>query len=564
MENKKICSECGCVIDQDNEVIEIDNKILCQNCFEENYFVCHDCGEIHSQDERYYVDYGDYDICQSCYEGNYFVCNDCGEVYPMDKEIWVEDCQYSICQDCYYDSGYFTCNDCGYVYSEDEYHYISNEGYCVCQHCYDYNDYFYCDSCGEYQSGDSHWDNDYCYCDRCYEEEQEEYQEENGRMLSYHQRVDWQFYKTEKDQPIEINGTQYTMYIGSEIEQEPNGSSNVSGVISAINNNINGVGMYDGSLNSGGVEIITHPQTWNYFQEHKQDYVKLFEELNNLNYKNCGHCGLHFHISKPDNDTIARVIVLLESFKSEIKTLSRRSQDRLNQWARFITDNCYEEDKLKYQSQKFIKEDYLNKYHDRYMALNLSNSNTIEFRFFGGVNNFEEFWSALQFINNLMQIALNHKININNVKWKDLLKGEELIEFASKRGLLEIDKVARDTTEILEKLEDLKLKSKEDIKKTLKNMIVYMNRQMKKLEIDTTTSKDVAEIQKETTELFTKVRDAWQSLDNVIAFYNCLDNMTIGEVRNRMPISTINKYPRYYKQILKTLEFYKKESEVIA
>ena len=557
MENKKVCRDCGCVIDQDNEVIEIDNEYLCQSCYENNYFVCHDCGTIHPMDEEYWVQSEQYSICEDCYSYDYFTCGDCGEICSNDNGYYVSDREEYICSDCRYNCDYYECHDCSELFYVDSLTYIQNEDYDVCERCYENSDYHYCDGCGNNFRGETHYEDYECYCSDCYNEG-------NSNMLSYHQRVDWQFFRTEKDQPIEMNGTQYTMYIGTEIEQEPNGSSDVSGVIKAINNNINGVGMYDGSLNSGGVEIITHPQTWNYFQEHKQDYVKLFNELNNLNYKNCGHCGLHFHISKPDNDTIARAIVLLESFKSEIKTLSRRNQDRLNQWARFITDSCYEEDKLKYQSQKFIKEDYLNKYHDRYMALNLSNLKTIEFRFFAGVNNFEEFWSALQFINNLMQIALNHDKDINKVKWKDLLVGEELIEFASKRGLLEIDKSARDTTEILEKLEELKLKTKEDIKKTLKNMIVYMNRQMKKLEFETTTSKDVAEIQKETTELFTKVRNSWQSLDNVIAFYNCLDNMSIGEVRNRIPMGTFEKYPRYYKQILKTIEFYKKESEVVA
>ena len=523
MENKKICRDCGCIIPDNDEVIEIDNEYLCQNCFEENYFECDDCGEIHHKDYGYYIDSGyGYWVCDNCFCNNYFTCEICGENHY-----------------------------------NDESHYIDNDNVYICDRCYDTGDYHYCDSCDTYFSGYAHYDNDYCYCDNCYEEE-------SGGMLDYNDYVEWKFYKTEQDQPITLNGTQYTMYIGAEIEQEPNGSSNVSGVINAINNTINGVGKYDGSLNSGGVEIITQPQTWNYFQEHKQDYVKLFNELNNLQYKNCGHCGLHFHISRPDNDTIARAIVLLESFKSEIKTLSRRNLDRLNQWAKFITDSCYEEDKLKYQSQKFLKEDYVAKYHDRYMAINLQNSNTIEFRFFAGVNNFEEFWSALQFINNLMQIALNHDKDLNEVKWKDLLVGEELIEFASKRGLLEIDKSARDTTEILEKLEELKLKTKEDVKKTLKNMIVYINRQIKSVNLNTPTSRDVEKIQKETNDMFNKIRNAYLSLDSVISFYNCLDNMSITEIKNRMPMGTFEKYPRYQKQINKLIQVYRQESEVIA
>ena len=414
MENKIICKDCGCVIDQDSEAIEIDNKYVCQNCFEENYFECDNCGRIEHIDYEYDTHNG-YPICESCYYDYFFTCEDCGEIYHNDDSYCIANGDYSVCCDCI-----------------DNYH--------------------YCDNCNEYFSGNYHYENDYCYCDNCY-------QEQGGGMLSYHEYVEWKFYKSEKDKPIIINDREYLMGVGTEIEQEPRGSYNVQGVINAINNNINAVAMEDGSLNCGGVEIITHPQTWNYFQEHKQDYVKFFEELKNLDYKNCGHCGLHFHITRPDEDTIARAIVLLESFKEEIKVLSRRSQERLNQWATFITDNCYEEDKLKFQSQKFLKEDYLQKGHSRYSALNLTNSNTIEFRFFAGVNNFEEFWSALQFIVNLMQIALNHDINLNNVKWKDLLVGEELVAFASKLGLLDIDKSAKDTTEILDKLEELKLKN---------------------------------------------------------------------------------------------------------
>lgn len=513
---KKICKNCNNVIE--GEFVEVDGEYVCQDCFDEYYFYCEDCGRIEE------LDYG----------------------------YWIEGDEKMICSDCA-DNNYHTCEDCGRLVADGDHYWINNgrgDYYAVCDNCFDRGYYHCCDNCGDYFYEDNmHFRNDYCYCDSCYEEEREE-------IYDYHGFDDWNLFKSNNEEKPKY-------YIGKEIELEPDGYSDISGVVEAIEKNINAVAMEDGSLNSGGVEVVTHPESWQYLLEHKQNYINFFDDMKKLEYKNCGGCGLHFHVSRPNEDIIARVIVLLESFKEEIKKLSRRTDYKLNRWSHFLSDGDISNDeKLKYQSTKYIKEEYVNKYHDRYLALNLNNSNTIEFRFFDGANNFEEFWGALQFIHNLMEIAFDEEKDINTIKWADLIEGEELINQAEKQGVLNVDKLAKDTSEVIENIEKIKQETKEQIKKTLNNMIRYINREMANKKLDTIKASKIDEIETKSKDFMGKLIDDLRYLDNVIFLYKMVDNYTINNTKQETEhLKNIGnkKYDRYFKQIEKTIEKYEKE-----
>ncbi len=44
MEEQRICSMCGCVLD-DDEHTEIDDELICDSCAEEHTVQCDHCGE---------------------------------------------------------------------------------------------------------------------------------------------------------------------------------------------------------------------------------------------------------------------------------------------------------------------------------------------------------------------------------------------------------------------------------------------------------------------------------------------------------------------------------------
>ena len=401
------------------------------------------------------------------------VCRDCGEkiegeYHEIDGEYHEIDGEY-LCEDCF-EENYCYCDGCGEIIRREEGYFVESEDRFVCNYCLNDN-YFQCEECGNYYTTDEmNEHNYYCYCNDCYEEL-------GGGIYDYHEFDDWEFFKGKDEEEPRY-------YIGAEIELEPLGYSCVNGIINAIDNNINAVGMHDSSLRNGGVEVVTHPESYQYKLKHKEDYVNFFKRVEELNYGDYGGAGLHFHVSRPNDNVVSRVMVLLESFKDEIKKLSRRNGD--THWAAFLSDTTSDEmEKQKYQSSKYLKDEYIKGSHDRYYALNLCNGNTIEFRFFNGANNFEEFWGALQFIHNIMELALDEDRELNTINWNELINGDELVEQAKKQGVYGIDKLAKDTTEILEKIVEEEEKTKKEIKRVLSNLIRYVNREMAELDIKT-------------------------------------------------------------------------------
>ena len=514
-EKQHVCSRCGKMIEGDYQ--EIDGEIVCQDCIEEYYFYCEDCNKIEERDNGY----------------------------------WIEDSQKLVCSDCIDD--YDCCERCGSYFSRTTY--VNGYGY-VCDDCFDRGDFGYCEGCDEYYCMDDLYyseRNDCYYCNSCWDEYGGDY---DGLLYEYHDFDDWHLYKGANEETPNY-------YIGKEIELEPKNYSNVESVVDTMNEYLNAVGMEDGSLDSGGVEVVTHPESWEYLQTKKEDYKKFFEKMEELKYGDAGNTGLHFHITRPNENVVSRIIVLLESFKEEIQKLSRRNGDF--HWSKFLSDGESDEvEKLKYQSTKYLKDKYINSYHDRYVALNLCNTRTIEFRFFNGANNFEEFWGDMQFIHNLMEIALDESRDLNTISWNELIYGEELVEQARKQGVLGINKKAKDTSEIVIKLEKLKEDTKEEIRNTLKNFIRYMTRQLEDKRLDIINRSDIDSIEATGRDFITGLQCDLNYLHSVIQLYKSVDYQTIKNLKqtytNIKEENKEDKYNNYFEQIDKTFNTF--ESEV--
>lgn len=473
---KKICYDCGRVIEKGEEFEEYEGEIICENCLTENFEQCDDCNNWHHRE-------------------------DMQRVYRL-----------------------------------------NGSSYYVCDECFDYGNYSYCESCDRYfHNDDGRWRDDYFYCDNC---------RPNSEILDYHEYHDIEFYKGK-------NETEPKYYIGKEIELEPIGSSYTTEIVNAMNNYINAVAMEDGSLNNGGVEIVTEPESWEYLQEIKESYREFFDKVQYYGYGDAGNAGLHFHISRPNDDIIARIIVIMENFKDEIIKLSRRSLGQIDNWAQFLTNN--NKNTMKYKSNKYLKDKFIKTYHGRYYALNLTNNNTIEFRFFNGANNFEEFWGALQFIHNLTEIAFNENIELNTINWKDLLVGEELVEQAKKQGVYDIEKTVEDTTELVEKLEKAIEDTKKELKKTLNNFVKYINKELLNYDINQCKGENVEEIRNKTYKLFYQIQDNYYFLNNIISIYNNVDSYEIESIKSSIKNANDNKYSWYFKRLLNIINKYERE-----
>jgi hypothetical protein len=323
--------------------------------------------------------------------GDYYLCGECLDDYINHEKV-------------------FRCDNCGEYYDNTYEHYYTQDDELICDDCF-YNDYCICDRCGDVISNDNSY---YCethdayYCESCYEDW---HQHDENLLYGYHEFNDWHPTHTEEE-----NDNPPAFYIGHELEID-NGDD-MRDAVETITSTLNCIPMHDGSLSSSGIEIISHPLSYKYMLSKENDYRNAFDHLTNLGYKshNTTTCGLHFHVTRPQNPTIIdRIILFMETYKEEIILLSRRNVNELNRWSRFLSD------KKRNTSTKAIKSlDYIvnNKdTYDRYMALNLTNSKTIEFRFFKGTLKYETFMADFEFINNLVEFASNLEIPVEELTW---------------------------------------------------------------------------------------------------------------------------------------------------
>ena len=342
----------------------------------------------------------------------YYVCDDCGEYFNYEGDLTEVyngyNSQIYVCDDCLSNSdAYWQCSHCNDWYTSNMDYYTTQYDDIICEDCRD-NYYYYCDRCGELVYED---DLEYCeqcdehYCNNCYNE-YHEYHDHNV-LYGYHEFNDWH--------PTSLANEEPAYYIGHELEID-NGDD-IQEAVNSINK-INCIPMHDGSLSSKGVEIISHPLSPAYMHSKENEYRQLFDELTNLGYKshNTTTCGLHFHVTKPQDSTIIdRILLFMETYKDEIILLSRRKSDELNRWSKFLSDRRTSVDSKVIKSLEYIvknKDTY-----DRYMALNLTNSKTIEFRFFKGTLKYETFMADFEFIDNLVYYASDLTIPVEKLTW---------------------------------------------------------------------------------------------------------------------------------------------------
>ena len=97
MSKNIICSHCGCEIE--GYVYEAEGQHLCEDCYDEETFVCDCCGQRFFSSHNY----GDEntDICRSCFDDSYHHCENCSSLIHDDDTYWYNDEPY--CHSCYDD-----------------------------------------------------------------------------------------------------------------------------------------------------------------------------------------------------------------------------------------------------------------------------------------------------------------------------------------------------------------------------------------------------------------------------------------------------------------------------
>lgn len=465
----------------DITTISIDNKdyyivkITCDYCGDNFYYISITRDDIICEIKIYYEfeSNADYDtICQECVENEFLHCEECGELVHQDDAIWCDDSCAVYCQDCANDYT-FTCEECGEIHSILDNMNTTGDGREICNHCIENGEYYYCASCGElYHYDQLHYDerHDEDYCDNCYEENCCTFDYENAEnrdnenieknikdyddisaITNYHDNpIDFVKRKSNNDKDNE------KLFFGVELEISNNSNSYLNEASSFVADNLYCRIENDSSIPNYGFEIISDPMTLNKWHERKNKISQVFNELTNNGFishnASGGNCGLHIHASREalgdteaeQENIINNIILITENFKKELQQFSRRKDFG---WCHFFNDDTEENKETNIDK---IKKEKGNK--SRYQVINTKNRHTIEFRLIRGTLKTNTFFASIQLFYNIIQLAKTK--NFINKSWDYLIKMnnfKELQSYISERAI-------KSNTKIIETSEEEKTK----------------------------------------------------------------------------------------------------------
>lgn len=310
-------------------------------------------------------------------QGGSILCKECLDKKLDDEEIVKCEC----------------CNE--YVYFDDSTH-IYNLDKTVCNECYDEH-YRECRCCGDIRHiDDMMWSEDYgdWYCEGCYP---------SGSSFDelYNNLI-----------PLE-NGKRY---FGMELEVENFGNYDYD--ISEQINNILGTDVLleikeDGSLDSGGFEIVFQPLSEEYINSDvfRDKLTRLRQLLQDNNfYEEAPNGGIHIHTTRLGGEDIADLYTLAKFFEPELTKINARFNDGWCKIQGYTTD---------YGENKDLNDEIQGD--TRYQWWNTTNSCTIECRAFDSTLNVDTILSAYNFVINAFKYRCDKKVN--NVSW-DMLMGK--------------------------------------------------------------------------------------------------------------------------------------------
>lgn len=186
----------------------------------------------------------------------------------------------------------------------------------------------------------------------------------------------------------------------------------------------------DGSLANRGCEVVSHPADLGTLQKVYKKVCHIAGGLGCTSWES-GHCGLHIHINRADlekTDFSIRGITtgdnrvkweyaityFFEKFRECWERIAGRSG---NDYAEFITSHC---PATLQNVTRFIS------HSNRYRAVNLCNTNTIELRMFRGTINYRSistiFWAVDSFINKLVKVHNFEKLD--NLTFREFFPGK--------------------------------------------------------------------------------------------------------------------------------------------
>lgn len=308
--------------------------------------VCEHCGVIIGDGDDYIIDGNGRVTCGDCLQDMYY-CEVCGNAFDSDDIVCIYDRYGDIVQ--------FVCSDCA-------------EAYCR-----------QCSECGRWYI-DSAFDGDRDVCAICTPDVILPYHAHNPNGLQFHGCPDYSF----------ING-----YIAGELEITGLDNRAAADILEAC-------GGYDfchfeHDCSVDGAEIIFQPRTIESWEAAKPVINSMYDILKEYDCTSERGNGLHVHISRTafgstNAEQAEAIVKFMRLFSGDNHMrcciIAECSSTDAHDWAR----DCGQYSK---EAQKEIAE-----YHsgDRYIAVNVSNDDTVEVRLGRSTMSIDRFYSWLHFI----------------------------------------------------------------------------------------------------------------------------------------------------------------------
>lgn len=386
--NEYTCEYCGCVLTED-EVLETSGHIHCEECGE-HLFICDCCGEV--TDDRTYCAYDTEDgsvICEECAYNYYTQCHDCG-TYVRNGDIIDAVGRYGnevqICEYCS-QNDYYECTECGRII------------HCNIAYYDEYDEEYYCEDC----------------------------QTSCGIIHEYGFKPDPVFY-----------GHDDTLYMGVELEIDHGEDRHCCA--RDLNHHGEIYLKSDSSLDNG-FEIVSHPCTLEYHKGLWGDITEIALS-NGFESHDARTCGLHVHMNRDyfgvsdtaQNYNIGKLILLMNKHWDNMVKFSRRTMNQLESWA-----NRVELEAEQNETPQTMELKVKDKEGNRYVAVNLCNTYTVELRLFNGSLRKETVLATLEMCRNMAKAAKDWTLpQVEESTFGDIVRiaeTEYLEDYCARRGI---------------------------------------------------------------------------------------------------------------------------------
>ncbi len=248
-----------------------------------------------------------------------------------------------------------TCDCCNeYINPNDI---ISDRNITLCRSCYD-EEYSFCESCEDITHHDNLYYSEYTdmhMCEYCFNTD--DHAGAHGRLEN------WDY----KPNPI-FYGENNKLFFGVEIECK---FDDMNAAIDDLEE-INGIYLKEDSSVSDGLEIVTHPMSYNYLKNNVLDDIVAVAK--NYSGESHGYGGMHVHIGRDKFSSNNHFSMFYDMINNYIEFTELIAQRSIKQWA---AANPYHGDKS-------INDHGGYNGMGRYCAVNICNIHTVEIRIFNG------------------------------------------------------------------------------------------------------------------------------------------------------------------------------------